>query len=144
MPLYDIHIQPVSAQEVTGLQCYEFGYAAALKVNGFQSLISRWAKTLLTPRGSNPIDPEEGTNFSNMLGANIARVTTGVRDLVALEIEDANEQVRTQDTDGFRPDNERLQGGELRQFTESAAGFDVWVLLTNVAGESVAFRVGAI
>ena len=126
------------------MQCYEFGYAAALKVDGFQSLISRWAKTLLTPRGSNPLNPEEGTNFSNLIGANIAKVTTGVRDLVALEIEDANEQVRQQDTDGFRPDVERLQSGELREFRESAAGFEVWVLLTNVANEAVSFRVGTI
>ncbi len=144
MAKYDIHIQPVLASEVTGLQCYEFGYAAALKVDGFQSLINRWAKTLLTPRGSNPIDREEGTNFTNMVGANIARVSTGVRDLVALEIEDANEQVRQQDVDGFRQESERLQSGELHAFTESAAGFDVWVLLKNQAGTAATFRVGTI
>lgn len=141
MTVYDMHIQPVSADQVRGNKCYEFGYAAALKVNGFQSLISRWAKTLLTPRGSNPLDREEGTNFANLQGSNIARVTTGIRDLVALEIESANEQVRRQDDEGFRPDSERLQSGELQAFVMGETGFDVWVKLTNVAGAEVTFRV---
>lgn len=144
MAKYDIHIQPVSEVEVVSTKCYEFGYAAALKVEGFQSLISRWAKTLLTPRGSNPINREEGTNFSNLIGSNISRVTTGVRDLVALEIEEANEQVRIQDIEGFRQASERLQSGELREFRESSAGFEVWVFLTNVSGEEVLFQVGTI
>ncbi len=144
MAKYDIHIQPVQVDAVIGVRCYEFGYAAALKVDGFQSLISRWAKTLLTPRGSNPIDQEEGTNFTNLIGANLSTVTTGVRDLVALEIEDANEQVRAQDIAGFRPDAERLQGGELQRFIEGADGFDVWVKLTNVAGNEVSFRVATV
>ena len=138
---YDIHFQPVPEAEVTNKLCFEFGYAAALKVNGFQSLINRWAKTLMTPRGSNPIAKEQGTNFSNMIGGNIARVTTGVRDLVALAIEDANEQVRQQDIEGYRSDTEKLQSAELVQFMEVALGFEVWVKLTNVAGTSATFRV---
>lgn len=141
MAKYDIHFQPVPADQVLRNRCMEFGYAAPLKVSGFQSLINRWTKTLLTPRGSNPLQREEGTNFSNLQGANIASVTTGVRDLVALEIESANEQVREQDVEGFRPDNERLQSGELQQFVQSTTGFDVWVKLTNSAGEEVSFRV---
>jgi hypothetical protein len=134
----------VAAGKVVGNRCYEFGYAAALKVNGFQSLISRWAKVLLTPRGSNPINREEGTNFGNLQGTNISKVSTGIRDLVAMEIEAANEQVRQQDVDGFRPDSERLQSGELTSFAESATGFDVWVRLANVAGDDVTFRVTTI
>ncbi len=141
MTTYDIHIQPVPADQVRGNKCYEFGYAAALKIDGFQSLINRWAKTLLTPRGSNPLSPEEGTNFPNLQGTNISRLTTGIRDLVALEIESANQQVRQQDDEGFRPDAERLQSSELRAFEESTTGFDVWVKLTNVAGAEVTFRV---
>lgn len=141
MAKYDIHIQPVPADEVVANKCYTFGYAAALKVSGFQSLINRWAKTLLTPRGSNPLDREQGTSFTNLQGANVGNITTGVRDLVALEIEEANEQVRQQDIEGFRPDNERLQSGELIRFEVNGMGFDVWVRLANVAGESAAFRV---
>jgi hypothetical protein len=144
MTQYDIHFQPVPDAEITGYQCFEFGYAAALKVSGFQSLINRWAKTLMTPRGSNPLNTEEGTNFPNLIGGNIARVTTGVRDLVATAIEDANEQVRQQDIEGYRAAKERLQGGELVDFTEAAAGFSVWVKLTNVAGTSATFRLATV
>jgi hypothetical protein len=141
MAQYDIHFQPVPEDEVTGKQCFEFGYAAALKVDGFQSLINRWAKTLMTPRGSDPLDREAGTNFSNMIGGNVSRVTTGIRDLVGAAIEDANEQVRQQDSEGFRSDTEKLQGAELADFREVQAGFEVWVWITNVAGTRLAFRV---
>lgn len=141
MATYDIHFQPVPEAEIEGKRCFEFGFAAALKVDGFQSLINRWAKTLMTPRGSNPLDKEQGTNFSNMIGGNIARVTTGVRDLVASSIEDANEQVRQQDIEGYRPASEKLLCSELVSFLEVPAGFEVWVKLTNVAGTSATFRV---
>lgn len=138
---YDIHIQPVAADQVYGKKCYEFGFSAALKIDGFQALISRWAKTLLTPRGSDPLDKESGTTLTNLLGANVASVANGVRDFVALAVEDANEQVREQDLVGFRPDNERLQSGELIDFRESPGGIELWVRLTNIAGEGATFRV---
>jgi len=138
---YDIHMQPVPESEVEGFRCMEFGYAAPLKVSGFQALIARWTKTLLTPRGSNVFDREEGTDFGGLVGANISRVSTGIRDLVALAVEDANEQVREQDTAGFRPDTEKLLSGELLRIEEGVDGVAVWVRLTNVAGSEVEFRV---
>ena len=141
---YDIHFQPVPASEAQGYKCFEFGFTAALKVQGLQALVNRWAKTLMTPRGSDPLYPEEGTGFGLLVGANISRVTTDVRDMVTIAIEEANEQVREQDLEGFYSDSERLQNGELLDFIESDDGFQVWVKITNVAGESLEIQLATL
>ena len=131
---YDIHFQPVSADERFGYKCFEFGFKAALKVRGPQALVNRWVKTLMTPLGSDPLRPSAGTTFSNLLSANMGRMNTDMRDLVVIAVEEANEQVKEQDLQGYFSDDERLQSAELMEFVEVEAGFDVWVHIKNVAG----------
>lgn len=140
---YDIHFQPVPASEVQGFKTFEFGYRAALKVKGPQALVNRWVKTLMTPKGSDPLRATSGTAFGNLPGSNISEVTTDLNDVVNLAIQDANEQVMEQDIQGLYPDNERLLNAELLDFIPNATGdgFDVWVRITNVAGEQVTFRL---
>lgn len=137
MATYDIHFQPVAADQVRGYKCFEFGFTAALKVRGLQYLVNRWIKTFMTPRGSNPLYPEEGTAFGQLVGSNISQVSSDIRDMVIMAVEDANDQVREQDVIGLFSDDERLQNGELLEFVEAADGFEVWVQITNVAGESL-------
>jgi len=137
MSKYDIHFQPVSPDETHGFKCFEFGFKAALKVKGPQALVNRWVKTLMTPLGSDPLYPERGTTLSNMVGGNISSISIDLRDLVTMAIEDANEQVKEQDLEGYFADDERLQSAELMEFEESADGFVVWVLIKNVAGDSL-------
>ena len=134
---YDIHYQPVPADETYGFKCFEFGFAAALKVNGPQALVNRWVKTLMTPLGSDPLRTKYGTPFGNLVGNNIAGVTTDIRDLIVMSVEDANDQVKEQDLLGYFASNERLQSAELMDFVESADGIEVWVLIKNVAGDSL-------
>lgn len=134
---FDIHFQPVPAEEATGFKCFEFGFQSALKVKGPQSLVNRWVKTLMTPLGSDPIEPTAGTTFGNLIGFNITSVSADMRDLMVMAIEDASDQVREQDLQGFFPDNERLQSAELMDFIEVPAGFEVWVLIKNVAGDAL-------
>ncbi len=134
---YDIHFQPVPAGSVFGLKCFEFGFKSALKVKGPQSLVNRWVKTLMTPLGSDPMAPSEGTSFSNLLGANVGGISVNLEDLVAIAFDEASTQVREQDLSGFFPDNETLQSAELMQFQEAADGFVVWVLIKNVAGDAL-------
>lgn len=144
MSKYDIHFQPVPANETYGFKCFEFGFAAALKVRGLQALVNRWVKTLMTPLGSDPMDTEYGTAFGNLIGTNLSSLSTDVRDLVVMSIEDANDQVREQDLQGYFPDDERLQSADLLDFIEGASGFSVWVLIKNVAGDSLAVPVAAL
>lgn len=138
---YDIHFQPVPADQVHGFKCFEFGFEAALKVSGPQALINRWAKTLMTPRGSDPLYPSRGTAFGRLIGANLTEVTTDIQDLVNIAVEDANEQVRDQDIQGLYPDNERLLSAEIIDFIAGVQGFDVWVRIKNMAEEVVTFRL---
>ena len=141
MTTYDIHFQPVPADEVKGFKCFEFGFEAALKVSGPQALVNRWVKTLMTPKGSDPLYPSEGTAFGRLVGSNMTSVTTDIQDLVNMSVEDANEQVRQQDIEGFFPDNERLLSAEILEFTQVTAGFEVWVKIKNMAEEAVTFRL---
>jgi len=138
---YDIHIQPVPAGEVRGFKCFEFGFEAALKVKGPQALINRWVRTLMTPLGSDPLYPKEGTAFGRLIGANITEVTTDIQDLVSLAVEDANTQVRQQDIEGLYPDNERLLSAEIIDYVGAPDGFEVWVRIKNMAEQEVTFRL---
>jgi hypothetical protein len=141
---YDIYIQPVAASYVKGYRCYEFGFAAALKVRGPQALVNRWAKTFMTPRGSDPLYPEQGTAFGNLPGSNITRVNDDLQDLVAIAIDDASAQVREQDIQGLYDLDEQLQSATLLTFEQSADGIEVWILIKNMAEESLAVRAAVL
>ncbi len=141
MATYDIHIQPVPADEVRGFKCFEFGFEAALKVRGPQALVNRWVRVLMTPLGSDPLYPANGTAFGRLMGANVSSVTTDVQDLVSMSVEDASAQVRQQDIEGLYADNERLLSAEIIDFIPAQDGFEVWVRIKNMAEESIVFRL---
>ncbi len=144
MAKYDTYFQPVPASEVRGFKVFEYGFKASVKVRGPQSLVNRWVKTLMTPRGTDPISPNYGTGFSSLLGSNISSVTTDLVDVVNIAIDEASEQVREQDLVGFFPDDERLASAILQNTEIGADGIDVWVNIQNVAGDSVPVRVATI
>lgn len=135
MPGYDIHFQPVPSSQVHGYKTFTFGFKAALKVKGPQSLVNRWVKTLMTLKGSDPLAPSYGTAFPNLVGANISDVTSEVKDVLVLSMDDASAQVRQQDIAGLYSDDERLQSAILYDFTPTEDGFAVWVEIRNMAGQ---------
>ena len=141
---YDIYIQPVPSQNVESYKCYEFGFASALKVRGPQALVNRWAKTFMTPKGSDPLYPEQGTAFGNLPGSNITRVGDDLQDLVSIAIDEASRQVREQDVEGLYDLDEQLQSATLLRFEQLADGIEVWVLIKNMAEESLAVRAAII
>jgi hypothetical protein len=144
MAKYDTYFQPVPADKVHGFKVFEYGFKASVKVTGPQSLVSRWAKTIMTPRGTDPISRNYGTGFSELIGSNISSVTTDLVDAITIAIEETNEQVREQDLIGLFPENERLASATLLNIEQSTDGVDVWVNIQNVAGESVPFRIATI
>jgi hypothetical protein len=146
---YDIHFQPVPAEEALGTRIFTFGFRATLKVQGAQALVNRWVKTFMTPKGSNPLDLEEGTAFGRMVGSNINAYHQGIEDVILLSIEDANDQVRKQDLDGLFPEDERLSNATLfvppdNYQIDMKAGRDfveLWVRIVNVAGKVLPVRL---
>jgi phage baseplate assembly protein W len=134
---YDIHYQPVPEGEVYGTKCFEFGYQSALKTRGLQALVNRWARIFLTPRGSDLLEPTSGTAIAGLIGNNISRLTTEVKDAVAIAIDETNAQVRSQDVEGFYPEDERLQNAYLVAYEPATSGFNIWVHIANVLGDSL-------
>ena len=137
----DIHFQGVPQSDVTGYKIFTFGYETALKVDGAQSLVNRWAKTFVTPKGSDPLEPNAGTVFGSLYGANVSQ-QADIQDIVFLAISDANTQVKAQDIVSMHPPEERLQSAALITYSPSpeTAGFEVWIKIVNQAGTKANLR----
>lgn len=137
-----MHFQQVPRDQVRGYKIFTFGFSAALKVKGPQSLVNRWLKTFFTPKGSDPLDPAVGTILAGMIGGNISSDRSDVEDQVIMSINDANDQVRLQDMNGAYPVNECLNTVSLLRFEMPAADtIEFWVKLTNVAGERIVIHL---
>jgi len=141
---YDIYFQPVAEGEVRSFKCFEFGYASALKVRGPQALVNRWVKVFMTPKGSDPLYPAEGTAFGNLPGSNITRISDDLQDMVSIAMDDASNQVREQDVAGLYDADEQLQSAELLRFETVADGIAVWIIIKNMAEESLAVQAAVI
>jgi hypothetical protein len=138
---YDIHFQPVPKKDVKGFKAFTFGFRAALKVQGPQALVNRWAKTFLTPKGSDPLDPKAGTSFADMVGANITQITQDLYDIALLSLNDTNEQVQTQDIEGLFPKNESLASASIIDFIETEDGIELWVEIKTLSGDVLPVRL---
>lgn len=140
----DIHFQPVPVSDVRGTKVFTFGFKSARKVEGLQSLVNRWVKTLMTPRGSDPLDAAAGTDFGSLIGTNIPKSAKGsIIDIVAMAIDDASTQVQEQDKMARYNETESLDQVNLLRFlpTSSGDGFEVWVEIKNQAGEVLVTRL---
>lgn len=145
MPRYDIHVQGLPETPEHGYKCMGFVYEAPLKIAGFQSLINRWVKTLMTPLGSDLLNPKYGTDFGNLIGANFdKRDYQLIQDTVNIAVSDANLQVHRQDSDGFFEAAEQLDSAEVIGYESALAGFSVWVRIKNKAGDSAETAVATI
>jgi len=138
---YDIHFQPLPPSDVRGYKVFTFGFRAALKVQGPQALVNRWVKTFMTPKGSDPLYNNEGTNFAEMIGANITRITEELKDVAFLSIVDANEQVKKQDIEGLFSDDSRLMSATLLDFVQTEDGIELWVEIKTMSGDVLPVRL---
>lgn len=132
---YDVHFQILPEAEQSSERVFGFGFVSAVGVRGPQKLINRWLKCLMTPQGSDPFDRTYGTGFPNLIGSNIQDVADAL-DATALFIQDCNEQIRAFDKANFTPADERLQSATILKIVELGAdGFEIWVGITNAAGQ---------
>ena len=144
MPRYDIHFQPVTpVDDIYGYKAFTFGFTAALGVRGPQALVNRWAKTFITPKGSDLLHPSYGTQFGNLYGSNVLGDFSSLQDVVIMAIDDANEQVTAQDASGIMDADESLSNATLGWLTplSSGDGFDVGVVITNKANQNLTLRL---
>lgn len=131
---YDVHFQIIPVADQTSERVFGFGFVSAVGVRGPQKLVNRWLKCFMTPQGSDPFSPRYGTSFPDLIGSNI-QSTSDVIDVVALAIQDCNEQVRAFETTNNTPLDERLgTAAVLRILEDGGDGFQIWVGITNAAG----------
>jgi hypothetical protein len=138
---YDIHYQPIPKSDVKGFKVFTFGFRAALKVRGPQALVNRWVKTFMTPKGSDPLDNTAGTNFAEMIGSNVTKITEELKDVSILSIMDANEQVKKQDIEGLFSDDSRLMSATLLDFVQTEDGIEFWVEIKTMSGDVLPVRL---
>ena len=138
---YDLHFVSTAGQDE---KPFAFGYRAAVSVAGPQKLVNRFLKCLLTPKGTDPTDENEGTRFMSLIGGNLAD-TQHLLDSLALILEDAAAQLRTFDRSAGLPPSEQFGSVSVLQIVEQGAGYyDIWVLVRNAANEPVSVRLPTI
>jgi len=135
---YDINIQIVPEQDYTGMAFYSFGQTRSLGVRGINKLVNMFAKYLLTPTGTDSVNPEEGTQLANLIGSNVT--LNDAQEILQISVTTAAEAIQTfQAGRGDVPDDERLASVEITQFIliEEAPGFAAQILIRNVANQGM-------
>lgn len=141
--LFDIHIQTVpSDEQLTGTSFMSFGYASSVGVKGFQQLINAWLKCFLTPKGSDPTNPDYGTRFTNLIGSTIP--IKDAEDVISLAVNDCNQQIITlQRSIPDLTNTERLSSAKVVNLVElpSVPGFEAYVEIKNLANERLVLNL---
>ena len=136
---YDMQIQLVSADQYTGMGFYSFGQKRSLGVEGLQKLVNMFAKFLLTPIGSDPLDLTVGTQLPNLLGSNVS--PTDAQDVLTFAVEAAVSGIQGYQRSLNVPSDERLLSATITAFViiESAPGFAAQIHVQNVLGQGLKF-----
>jgi hypothetical protein len=141
MATYDIYLQGKTEENMTGFSSLVFGFSRTIAVRGPYKLVIQWLKRFLTTKGSDPLRPDDGTNFPSLIGANVTSMTD-VRDVVMLSIQDCNEQVFAVQQQAPPDLDEQLLNATLDRFEANGAdGFDAWVRISNAAGQEMVIRL---
>lgn len=134
---YDVYIKPLPENQQTYGKAFTFGYKSATGIQGAHKVAIRFAKCLLTPRGSDLLDATYGTAFSDLVSANVKDLQEAVG-FASLAIQEAADQLRAIDAAAGLPPAESLESAVIsRAAAIEPDGIEIYVLITNVAGQSV-------
>jgi hypothetical protein len=141
MATYDLYLQGKSEENLAGYATLTFGFARTIAVRGPYKLAIQWLKRFLTTKGSDPLRPDDGTNFPQLIGANIVSMPD-VRDVLMLAIQDCNDQIFMVQQLNPPDLDEQLFNATLETFIPNGAdGFDAWVRIENVAGQMMTIQL---
>jgi hypothetical protein len=137
MPKFDAFYAGTDEATQHLFRFFTFGFNRSVGVRGPQKLALQWLKCFMTTKGSDPTNLEYGTEFSNLIGSNV-RAMQDVQDVVALCIQDCNEQI-LQIQQKTQPDlDELLLTATLVKFNLTGAdGFDAYVTISNAKSQEV-------
>jgi hypothetical protein len=98
------------------------GLASTL-VAGFAKSINMFYKLLMTEKGSNPLDQQEGTGFSSLFQSNITDIDTLYVDVKSY-VSDAFDQLNAIQTQGLATAAEKLTAVDIVAFKTVVPGTD--------------------
>lgn len=141
---YDLYMRPLTQEELVGEQLFTLGADRSMAVRGLTKLLCQWTRLFMTPKTSDPMDIEAGTDFPNLIGSNISSLGD-IQDVVITAILDCNEQMFRRQQLTMFPAEEMLSSATLTGFEPwGEDGFQAWVLISNVAGEEATVALPAI
>jgi hypothetical protein len=129
---FDIHIQIIPASKYRGMKFYSFGQKRTLGVRGLGKLVNMFAKFLLTPVGTDPLDPSYGTDLPNLFGSNVD--LRDAHDLIVLAVDQASQAIREFQNGRDVPDDERLATATVGRviLIEAGPGMAAQIHIENV------------
>jgi hypothetical protein len=142
---FDVNIQIVPASAYNGTAFYSFGQKRSLGVRGINKLVNIYAKFLLTPIGSDPLDLTYGTQLTNLIGSNVTLEDS--KEVLQVSVNAAATAIETfQAGRSDVPDDERLASAEITQFIliSEAPGFAAQILIRNVANQGLSIVLPAL
>jgi hypothetical protein len=141
MPTYDFYFQGRNAEDINGYHFFTSGYKRSIAICGLWKLTLQWLKLLMTPKGSDPLRPDSGTDFSNLIGSNITSATD-VRDVVMLAITDCTEQMQNIQHITQPPTDETLAAVSLDEFAlDGSDGFKATVTIHNASDQELSLNL---
>lgn len=135
---FDINVQVVPAARYDGMGFYSFGQTRSLGVKGINKLVNMFAKRLLTPTGTDPLDLPGGTQVPNLIGSNVS--LDDAQEVFQVSVASVVEAIQTlQGGRGDVPSDERLASAEVTSFflVDDGPGFAAQVHVKNVANQGM-------
>lgn len=136
---YDIHLEGLR-ESANKTDVLTFGpYAKPLAVRGIHKMASRFLKCFMTPKGSDPSDPEYGTTLVASFNASI-----NAGDLHALAtqaVQEVYEKLVEYDSEYLMDSDERLFSADLKNIIvdEPNAGVELTVSIRSMDGTVALF-----
>jgi len=144
MAKYDFYFQPKKLEDIDGFKVFTSGFSRSIAVRGPEKLALHWLKRFMTPKGSDPTRPNDGTEFPSLIGSNITQAMD-LRDVVVLAIDTCNSQiVSAQRLSQPDPDETFLSASLIAFELTGADSFEAWVRLTNVKQQTIDFSLPSI
>lgn len=136
---YDIHFQAIPPDQSPSTKVFTWGQTRSLGVAGLQKLVNIFLKYLMTPVGSDPLDMDEGTELTLLIGSNVE--VSDTQEILLLAVDKTTRAILARQSGKSVPDDEALAGASVTAYLEmpELPGFSAQIYIENVAGKGLTF-----
>lgn len=138
---YDIHLAELSYNEASGTKIFSFTSDTIennfILVSGIWSVRNKWLLALFTPKYSDPLDLEYGTNFYQLVQS--AGDPKELFDSIHVAVQDANESLKRVQLSVTIDPSQRFKNAVLKSIYKRIDddGYDIYVQISNMTNESI-------